>query len=105
MNENVLVHVGRNADICIYENDGQLLKGSFFKKKPTIGSLFMSWTIRNKGNNLHLFEVVNIVENRDAKVNSTTNYDPKMAYFVLDIKNVSGDTKYKHIDTSVMNNI
>lgn len=90
----------KNADICIYEHSSKKLKGSFFKEKPEVGDLIMSHNKR-ENNFLRAFEVVGIIENRNAIIQDDCKYDPTSAYFVLDIKDVTGDDRFAEIDNSI----
>ena len=98
----VLIHEQKDTSICIYEIDENMIIGSFFKNKPTVGDIIMSH-VRRETNFLYIYEVLEIIENKDANICSSCNYDPVNAYFKLLIRNVTSDAKYVDFDNSINN--
>jgi len=66
----------RNTDICIHSNENNIIKGSFFKDKPSIGTII---NIRNG-----YYKVVNIISNIDARVSKNCSKNPEKAFFELE---------------------
>jgi len=79
---------------------GKVIKGVFFEDKPVVADLFMSHAFRTT-NHMKIFEVVDIVTNRNAKIHSDCKRNPKNAYFELKVKDVSDDERYADIDCSI----
>jgi hypothetical protein len=48
-----------------------------------------------------MFEVTDIVENRDANISSNCMYDPSKAFFILSVAEVKKDGVFLNIDNSV----
>jgi hypothetical protein len=97
MARKILKHRFRNADICIYKHTDNEIVDSFFKEKPEIGDLIMSHNKRERGNVL-LYE---IVSNRDSLISADSNYNPALAYFELEVKNVTNDDRFSEVDKSM----
>jgi len=95
-----LIHNQKDSSICIYEHDAELLKGSFFKLKPEVGDIIMSHNKREP-NFLRMFEVLNIVENKDSNISDKSVFNPKNAYFILSIKEVLKQGKFADIDNCI----
>lgn len=94
-----IIHKIQNTEICIYENDGKILRGGFFKDKPEVGDVIMSH-VKKDVNWLQMFEVKEILENSDHKINPDCNYNPTKAYFKLRIEDVTENEAFSEIDNS-----
>jgi len=69
------------SSICIYEHTETKIRGSFFSsEKPEVGDLI------NTAFKRYDYEVLNIIENRDACINLECDKDPKNALFILEVK-------------------
>lgn len=97
---NLIKHMQSNADVCIYEHTEELLIGSFFKTKPKAGSIIVSFTKRTS-NSYYLYEVVEVLKMRDAKISSTSKYNPVDAYFELKVRNITNEASARNIDNSI----
>jgi hypothetical protein len=95
-----LVHNMRDSAICIYEYDSKKLRGSFFKEKPETGDVIMSHNKR-EANFLRMFEVTEIIENRNANISSDCSFDPTNAYFILGINEVAKEGAFAEVDNSI----
>lgn len=91
-----LIHKLNDSSICILKLDESVLIGKFFNEKPIIGDIIMSFSKRIQ-NKLKIFEVTAIIENKDAKINSSCKLNPINAHFKLGIKEVQND----NIDNSI----
>ena len=95
----LLKHSFHGNRILIYKNDGNILEGSFFDKKPEVGDVIISHALRTT-NGFIPVKVLEIVENTDAKVNPEYSGDPAMAHFVLKIERCEA----VDLDVSIKNN-
>ena len=97
-----LIHVQRDTSICIYNLNSKNITGSFFKEKPEVGDVVMSWTAR-ESNFLRMFHVKEVRKNRDAKMNPMCRYNPTNAFFSLSVEEVTEDKDFSEIDNSIDN--
>lgn len=95
-----LIHTFRCTDICIYSFENNIIKGLFFKEKPSVGDVIMTHTSRDS-NFLNMFCVAEILENRDSKVQKECDYDKSNAYFELKVENVTGDSRFEDVDNRI----
>lgn len=77
-----LEHKMNDTSILIYKHNNTMLRGSFFLQKPEVGDIITSHTFERS------LEVIEIVENRDAKAKKEFIYDPADAYFVLKVRKI-----------------
>lgn len=103
----ILVHKMSSVDINIFKWDGNIIEGSFFRDKPEVDDLIMSFT-KGDVNFLYLYKIVEILECRDSNV-STSNFNGKNAFFKLKIEllndeNFNLPAQYQNIDTSRKSN-
>jgi hypothetical protein len=97
-----LIHVQRDTSICIYNLNNENITGSFFKEKPEVGDVVMSWTEKDV-NFLKMFHVKEIVENRDGRISSKSKFNPEKAFFRLRVEDVTHDERFKEVDNSTNN--
>ena len=95
----ILISKRNDSKICIFQNTGKKLRGSFFFEKPEVGDIIMSHCSGDM-NFMNKWLVTAILENRDDKIDKNCRFDPLKAYFELAIKNVDQDPAYSNINDS-----
>lgn len=99
-----LIHKRTDVNICIFSWESNIVKGFFFKEKPEVGDLLMSYE-RCETNFLYLYKVVKILGNRDSK--AVQGFDNKNTYFELEVEllnhpeTLALPEEYEAINTSV----
>lgn len=80
--------------------DGKFIKACFFGEKPEKGSIIMSHAFRTT-NYMRMFEVHEVLVNRDAKTHSDCSRNPDKAYFELSVADVTNDDRFVNVDCSI----
>lgn len=104
-----LVHKQTDVSINIFRWENDIVEASFFKDKPEVNDLLMSNT-KGQANFLYLYKIVEILENRDTRVDNA-NFNPNKAFFKLKVEMVNDVNNgyelpehYKHINCSRRDN-
>jgi fructose-specific phosphotransferase system component IIB len=71
----LIKHDYKNTDICIYSNNNNIIRGSFFNNKPVVGTTIKYIT--------NYYKVVEIISNIDAKISKNCKKNPEKALFEL----------------------
>lgn len=75
-------HNGGTLDVCIYEFNGEKLRGSFFKDKPEVGDKIDSHAHCPQG---MIISVDSIISIKDAKVTKSCSRNGDMAHYELGV--------------------